>query len=70
MIENPDFEQSYWSTTSAGIYEIGHDSVRLMKWLAFYDRFYYEKLNSYDFMASIFSCTSHLRLFIFASLII
>ena len=30
MTENPDFEQNQWSKTATGIYEIGHDSVRLM----------------------------------------
>ena len=38
MLENPDFEQNYYSRTATGIYEIGHDSIRLMKWLAYYDR--------------------------------
>ena len=53
MLENPNFEQNHNSKTSTGIYKIGHDSVRLMKWLAFYDRSYYEKNNFYDLMASI-----------------
>ena len=34
MSENPDFEQDYWSRTAEGIYKIGHDSIRLMKWLS------------------------------------
>ena len=34
MLENPIFEQDYWSRTALGIYKIGHDSFRLMKWLA------------------------------------
>ena len=42
MLENPDFEQDYWSRTAEGIYKNGRDSNRLKKWLAFYDRFYYE----------------------------
>ena len=33
MLENPDIEQNYWSRTAIGIYEIGHDSIRLMKWM-------------------------------------
>ena len=40
MIKNPDFEQNYWSRTAYGIYKIGHDSVRLMKWICYYDRSY------------------------------
>ena len=35
---NFDFEQKYSSRTAEGIYRIGHDSVRLFKWLAYYDR--------------------------------
>ena len=33
MSENPDFEQNYWSRTARGIYKIGHDSIKLMKWI-------------------------------------
>ena len=33
MLLNPDFEQNYWSRTAEGIYKIGHDSVRLMRWV-------------------------------------
>ena len=32
MSENPNFEQCYWSRTAEGVYKIGHDSLRLMKW--------------------------------------
>ena len=34
MCENPDFEQDYYSRTAIGLYEIEHDSIRLLKWLA------------------------------------
>ena len=40
MLENPDSEQDYWSKTAEGIYKIGHDSIRLTKWLIFYYRFF------------------------------
>ena len=53
MLENTDFEQNYWSKTAEGIYKIRHDSIRLMKWLAYYDPFYYENINFYDLMGSI-----------------
>ena len=33
MLQNQDFEQDYWAKTAIGIYKIGHDSIRLMKWL-------------------------------------
>ena len=53
MLENTDFEQNYWSRTSTGIYKIGHDSIRLMKWICYYDQSYYENINYYDMMGSI-----------------
>ena len=53
MLEIPDFQQNQYSTTATNIYKIGHDNIRLMKWLAFYDRSYYEKLYYYDLMGSI-----------------
>ena len=34
MLQNPDFGQDYWSRTAISIYEIGHDSIRLVNWLA------------------------------------
>ena len=33
MLENPDFEQDYWSRTALGIFKIGHVSIRLLKWI-------------------------------------
>ena len=53
MLLNPNFEQNKYSLTSTGIYKIGHDSIRLMKWICYYDRSYYENINYYDLMASI-----------------
>ena len=53
MLKNPDFEQNSWSRTATGIYKIGHDSIRLMKWICHYDRSYYENINYYDLMGSI-----------------
>ena len=53
MLENPNFEQNKYSITSKGIYKIGHDSIRLMKWICYYDRSYYENINYYDLMGSI-----------------
>ena len=53
MLENHNFEQDYWSRTAEGIYKSGHDSVRLMRWLTFYDRSYYEYINFYDMMGSV-----------------
>ena len=53
MIKNPDFEQNYWSRTAKSIYKIGHDSIRLMKGICYYDRSYYENINYYDLMGSL-----------------
>ena len=40
MLETPDIEQNHYPENSSGIYKIRHDCIRLMKWLAFYDRFF------------------------------
>ena len=57
MLLNPNFEQNHWSGTAKGIYKIGHDSVRIMKWICYYDRSYYENINYYDLMGSL--CLSY-----------
>ena len=56
MLLNPDFEQNYWSRTAIGIYKIGHDGIRLMRWICYYDRSYYENINYYDLIGSICKC--------------
>ena len=53
MLLNPNFEQNYWSRTAQGVYKIGHDSIRLMKWICYYDRSFYENVNYYDLMGSL-----------------
>ena len=53
MLLNPNFEQNKYSLTSKGIYKIAHDSIRLIKWICYYDRSYYENINYYDLMGSI-----------------
>ena len=53
MLENSDFEQNYWSRTGEGIYKVGHDSIRLMKWICYYDRSYYENINYYELLGSL-----------------
>ena len=55
MIENPDFEQNYYSKKAADIYETGYDSIRLMRWMAFYDRDY-ENPIYFGLMASVLIC--------------
>ena len=44
MLKNPIIEQDFWSRTATGIYKIGHDSIRLMKCICYYDRSYYENI--------------------------
>ena len=53
MLENPDFEQDYWSRTAEGFYKIGHDSIRLLKWLFNYDRSYHDNMNYFDLMGNV-----------------
>ena len=60
MIENPDFEQNYYSRTAKAIYKIGHDSIRIMKWLAYYDRSFHENIFYFDLLASILTCLNEI----------
>ena len=53
LLLNPNFEQNKFSLTSKGIYKIAHECIRLMKWICYYDRSYYENINYYDLMGSI-----------------
>ena len=53
MLENLNFEEDYRSRTAEGIYKIGHDSIRLMKWIIYYDRFYFDNMNFFDLMGSV-----------------
>ena len=54
--KNSDFEQDYWSRTAQGVYKIGHDSIRMMKWIYYYDISYYDNINYYELMGSICKC--------------
>ena len=60
MLLNRNFEQNKHSITSTGVYKIAQDSIRLMKWICYYDRSYYEKINYYDLMGSILSCLNEI----------
>ena len=53
MLDNPDLEQVYWSRTSQGVYEIAHDSIRLMRWICYHDWSYHENVSYYDLMGSV-----------------
>ena len=49
MDEN--FEQTTISLSTKGVYKIGYDSIRLMKWLCRCQ--YYNNINYYDLMGSV-----------------
>ena len=53
MLEDPDFEQEYYSRKAIVIYKIGRDSIRLMKCLAYYDSSVYENIDYYDLRGSV-----------------
>ena len=53
MLKNPQFGQDYWSRTAEGIYKIAHDSIRLVKWICYYDRSCYYNINYYDLLGII-----------------
>ena len=53
MLENPNFEQDFWSRTAISVNKTGHDSMILMKRICYYDQFYYETDYTYDLMGSI-----------------
>ena len=53
MLKIPNFEQNRFSITSTGIYKIARDSIKLMKWICYYDRSYYENINYFDMMGSV-----------------
>ena len=53
MLLNPNFEQNHYSITSTGIYKIAHDSIRLVKWICYYDRSFCENIKYYILMGCI-----------------
>ena len=50
MNENPNFEQDYYSKRA--IYDYRHGIIRLMNWLAQYNRSYYVNTCYYELMGS------------------
>ena len=60
LLKNLDFEQNKCSLTSTGIFKIAHDSIRLLKWICYYDKSYYENIYYYDIMASISACLNEI----------
>ena len=52
-LENPNFERYLCSRTAISVHKVGQDSIKLMKWIAHYDRSYHENINYYDLMESV-----------------
>ena len=51
---NPVFEQKHYSRPAEGSYRIGHECIRLMEWMAYFNRCS-ENMNYFYLMASVFS---------------
>ena len=49
-----DFERKYCSRTAEGFQRVGHDSIRSMKWMVFYDN-HYENVIYFDLKTSVLS---------------
>ena len=60
MNGNHDLNQNHYSRTAIDMFESGHDSIRIMKWLVFKGRFYFEIINYYDLVVSILNCLSEI----------
>ena len=50
----PDSEQNCYSRLANGVYMIGHDSIWLWKWMAFFDG-YYRNRNYFDLIGYVLS---------------
>ena len=48
------FEQIFYSRTEKSMYRIGHNSIILMKWMAYYDKSN-ENKNFFDLRSSVLS---------------
>ena len=53
MLKKPDFLQDYSSELATGVYKSGHVSIKLLKWICYFDRSFYENLNYFDLMGSL-----------------
>ena len=50
------FEEKYHSETAEGVLKIGQCSIRLLKFLRFADRSFYEFLNYLELMGTVSTC--------------
>ena len=60
MIEYPDFKQNDCSRIAVGVYKIGHDSTKLGKLLAYYDRSYNVNMKYFELMGSVLTCLNEI----------
>ena len=60
MNQNPEIERNFNSRTAVGVSKIGHDSIIIMNWFAYYDQSYHEIINYYDLMACILNCLNEI----------
>ena len=60
MLETPAFEQNGYSIISTELQKIAHDTIRLMKWICYYDRSYYGNINYYDLGGNLVKFTQSL----------
>ena len=60
MKKNPDFEENYFSETAEWILKYDQHSIRIMKWLCYADRPYYENVNYMVLMATFLTCLNEL----------
>ena len=53
MSENLNFEPDHSSRTAEDFYKVGHDSIRLLKWLFYHECSYYDNMNYFELMGSV-----------------
>ena len=58
--KNRDFEENYYSETAEGTFKYDQFSIRIMKWLCYADRHYYENVNYSVFMATFLTCPNEI----------
>ena len=57
MDEN--FQQNHLTETTKKFYGVGHDHIRLMKWMALYGQ-NYKNINLFDSLASVECCLNEI----------
>ena len=60
MKKIPDFEEYYFSETAEGIIKYDQYSLRILKWLCYADRPFYENVNYFALMATSLTCLNEI----------